>query len=100
MTITGDGKQTRDFIHVSDIVDGLIEMAKGNWKGDVFNLGTGINYSINEIANMFGGEIKYIERPQREAENIQADTSLTTKNLPAWSPKINIKDYINGLNYA
>ena len=52
LTIVGDGEQRRDFTHVSDIVEGLIKVASHN-QNDLFHLGRGINYSINELASMF-----------------------------------------------
>jgi len=51
LTITGDGEQRRDFTHVDDIISGLICIMKTNWNFEIFNLGSGKNYSINEIAS-------------------------------------------------
>ena len=61
LTINNDGKQRRDFVHVDDIVDAniLIANSKNKFKGDIYNVGSGINHSINEIADMFGGEKEY-----------------------------------------
>ena len=53
LTVTGTGEQRRDFTHVSDIVEGFKLLGKGNLQAEVFQLGTGKNYSINELANMF-----------------------------------------------
>ena len=54
ITIVGDGEQRRDFTHVDDIVDGLIKIAFGDEKHeDAWELGTGFNYSLNEVADMF-----------------------------------------------
>jgi len=54
ITIVGDGEQRRDFTHVDDIVDGLIRIGFGQEKHeDAWELGTGINYSINEVYEMF-----------------------------------------------
>tara|TARA_Y100000593_G_C4279790_1_gene322135 strand:+ start:573 stop:1463 length:891 start_codon:yes stop_codon:yes gene_type:complete len=57
LTINNDGKQRRDFVHVNDIVDAniLVAKRKSNFNGDIYNVGSGISYSINEIADMFGG---------------------------------------------
>jgi len=54
LTVTGTGEQRRDFTHVSDIVSGLISLSKNAYSGNVYQLGTGKNYSINDLANMFG----------------------------------------------
>ena len=54
ITITGDGEQRRDFTYIGDIVDGLIKVAESNEAHeDAWELGTGRNYSINEVADMF-----------------------------------------------
>ena len=48
--IVGDGEQKRDFIHVFDLVDGLIKIAKTNLiHSDAWELGSGVSYSINEL---------------------------------------------------
>ena len=47
LTITADGKQRRDFTHVEDIVDGLVRCSQHNFKAQFFELGSGVNYSIN-----------------------------------------------------
>ena len=63
-TVIGDGKQKRDFIHVEDIIQANILVANltKNHKGDIFNVGTGQAYTVNEIADMFGGNKKYGEK--------------------------------------
>ena len=66
LTVVGDGDQRRDFTHVYDICDGLIAISRGDWRGEVFNLGTGTNHSINELAAMFGGDKKHL--PARPGE--------------------------------
>ena len=48
LTVVGDGEQRRDFTHVYDICEGLISLSEIESSGEVFNLGTGINYSINQ----------------------------------------------------
>ncbi len=54
LTITADGQQRRDFTHVDDIVDGLVRCSQHNLKAEFFELGSGVNYSINELADLFG----------------------------------------------
>ena len=100
LTITGDGQQRRDFTHVDDIVDGLIKcgidlIEEDNSKanGKTFELGRGINYSINEVANMFGGEKKYIPQKKGEVRDTLCVTSKANQLLN-WNPKRNLEDYI------
>jgi UDP-glucose 4-epimerase len=96
LTIIGDGQQRRDFTHVSDICDGLIATAKDVWRAEVFNLGTGKNYSINELANFFGGDREYLPARRGEARITLADISKTTE-LTGWIPKHKLQDYIKEL---
>jgi UDP-glucose 4-epimerase len=100
LTITGTGEQRRDFIHVHDIVDGLIAMSfmpQSIMNADIFNLGSGKNISINELAEMFDPKnITYIPARQGEADASLADISLAKQKL-GWEPKIDIKEYIKEL---
>jgi UDP-glucose 4-epimerase len=95
LTIVGDGEQRRDFTHIDDIVDGLVRCIGKDFKAEEFELGTGVNYSINEIADMFGKNYpkKYI--PARAGEY---DKTLCTDKkaheLLDWKPIKNIKDYV------
>lgn len=92
LTITGNGEQRRDFTHAYDICDGLICLSTDPHTGEVYNLGTGVNYSINEIAAMFSANIKYIPARPGEARTTLADISATQKF--GYQPKQNITDYI------
>jgi len=94
LTIVGDGEQRRDFTHVYDICDGLIAISKGDWRGEVFNLGTGTNHSINELADMFGGNKKYLPARPGEARVTKADISFTTEKT-GWSPKHTLENYVS-----
>ena len=97
LTITNDGNQRRDFTHVDAVVEANILAAtrKTDFKGDVFNIGNGKNYSVNEVADMFGGEKSYgekrIEPFETLANNWKAKLEL------GWNPKGNLKNWI--INY-
>lgn len=95
-TVTGDGEQKRDFTHVSDIVNGLIAMSHNKWDAEVFNLGSGVNYSINELAKMFNYPVKYVPKRLGEAKETLADIRHTQKKL-LWNPSFSIQDYIKEL---
>jgi len=94
LTVTGDGEQRRDFTSVHDIVSGLYAMSTGEHYGAVYNLGTGKNLSINELADMFGSDKKYIPARPGEARHTLADISKTQSEL-GWQPEHNIESYIN-----
>ena len=95
MTVVGDGKQRRDFTHVSDAVKANILAAEkdtvGN--GELINIGTGKNHSVLEIVDMIEGD--YIHIPERlgEARTTQADITKARKLL-GWEPKIKIDEWI------
>ena len=95
LTITGDGEQRRDFTHVDDIVSGLILMSQKRWAGEVFNLGTGKNYSINELAAMYEHDTKHIPKRPGEARDTLADISFSEKEL-GYNPSIDLNDYVCG----
>jgi UDP-glucose 4-epimerase len=70
--ITGDGVQSRDFTHVSDIVNGHICAMNTNATGE-YDLCTGINTSLNDIARFFNCEIKYIPERSGDIKHIFQD---------------------------
>jgi len=93
LTIYGDGTKRRDFTHVDDIVDGLIKIKEKESWGNIFEFGRGENYSVNEIAEMFGKEKVYLENLPGEAQETLCDSSLA-KELLGWEPMKNIADYV------
>jgi len=93
LTITGDGEQRRDFTHVDDIVDGLIRCVGKNSKANYYELGTGKNYSINEIADMFNHRTKYISARPGEYDVTLCDYSKAEEEL-GYKPKNNLEEYI------
>lgn len=90
LTITGDGEQRRDFTYVGDVVRANI-MAM-DWDGD-FNIGRGSNHSINEIAEMVGGETTHIAPRAGEVRTTLADNSKA--GLEGWHPKTDVKDWLS-----
>ena len=95
--IYGNGEKKRDFTHVDDIVEGLIRIMLWKEYGEIFEFGRGKNYSVNEVADMFGIDAVYKDNKPGEAEETLADYSLAKYKL-GWEPKKELKDYIKG-NY-
>lgn len=94
LTVTGDGEQRRDFTHVSDIVKGLYALSRCDCRGEVYNLGTGRNHSINELAALFEpAEIKYIPPRPGEARTTLADITDTTEKS-GWVPDMALEKYV------
>ena len=96
LTITGKGEQRRDFTHVDDIVDGLYRCMDKDLKAEIFELGRGENFSINEIVDMFGAERKYI--PARSGEyDATLCTDTKAHEMLGWNPTKNLEDYIKSV---
>lgn len=95
LTITGDGTQRRDFTHVDDIVNGLI-LAGNNIRNQEFQLGTGVDYSILEIAAAFDHHFEFIDARRGDRPKGLADIS-TTKDVLGYKPSYDVIDYIKSL---
>ena len=95
LTITSDGEQRRDFTHVDDIVEALVSCVGKDYRAEEFELGRGVNYSINEIADMFGEDYPrtYVSERPGEYPVTLADSS-NAKDKLGWTPTKDIKDYI------
>ena len=93
LTINNDGEQRRDFVHVEDIVEAnILSAIQKNSCGEIFNVGSGKNYSVNEIADMFGGEKQYGNKVIEPNETL-ADTTKIKLGL-GWVVKKDIGDWI------
>ena len=101
LPIVGDGNQKRDFTHVFDIVDGLLKISNSDIKhNDAWEIGTGVNYSINQLYAMF--EKKYnissVNIPDQRGnyrETLRVNDDLINKLN--WKPKDRLKEYIENL---
>ena len=94
LTITGNGKQRRDFTHVLDICNALIRCIEHpDLKAEFFELGCGKNYSINEVAEMYGSSKIYIPERPGEAQDTLCKSELARKVL-GWSPERDLLSYI------
>jgi UDP-glucose 4-epimerase len=95
LTIYGDGKQTRDFIYVDDVVNANILAMKSKkvGSGEVINICSGKNYSINYIAKLIGGKKIYLPARKGEMKHTLGDNSLA-KKLLGWKPKISFEEGI------
>ena len=97
-TIVGDGEQRRDFTHVDDVVKANIAAAEraSDISGELINVGTGTNYSVNQIADMICNQYTKNFIPPRPAESrvTLADISKA-KKLLGYMPSIQISDWID-----
>ena len=108
MTIVGDGDQRRDFTHVSDVVEANIlasqfsppkytiqnEIEYRVWEwGQTYNIGTGKNHSVNEIATLMGGKTTHIPARIGESRITLANASKANIQL-GWNPKVSLEAWI------
>jgi UDP-glucose 4-epimerase len=93
-TMVGDGKQSRDFTYVSDVVDAFMMSAKSKLTNKIFNVGSGKTVQVKKIIEYLDGD--YVKIPKRpgEPDITYADISNIKKNLK-WAPKIDIKYGVN-----
>ena len=102
LTIVGNGNQKRDFTHVEDIVNGIVKIAFSDSKhSDGWELGSGINYSINELFNIFKKRfnvtsVNIDDQPGNYRKTLRINDDVI-KELD-WKPQDRLKDYINSLN--
>ena len=100
LTIVGDGEQRRDFVNVEDVARANIMAAISNQDpevyGQVYNVGTGINHSVNDIARMFNTETVYIPPRLGEAKVSLANTEKIEKTF-GWKSYIKLEDWIGGV---
>lgn len=90
-TIVGDGTQTRDFTYVSDVADAFLKAADSNQSGEVFNIGSGGTYSVNQIVEILEGKSVYLPKRPGEPDCTFADISKAVQDL-SWTPCISFKD--------
>ena len=95
-TIYGDGQQTRDYIYVKDVVSALIKASKIE-ENHFLNIGTGIETSVNDLANsmkiQFKSEINPIYKPAREGElNRSVLNNTKAKQELNWKPNYSLDD--------
>jgi UDP-glucose 4-epimerase len=101
ITIVGDGEQRRDFTHVDDIIEGLLAIGMGNvHHTDGWELGTGKNYSLNEVYDMFyekfGCSREYIPDQSGNYREMLRKNDDTVDRI-GWMPVDKLKEYINNL---
>lgn len=94
LSVVKPGIQLRNFTHVSDIVSGLLLVAK-NGKGDNYCIGNPKTYTILEVADFFGGEIEML--PERKGNRLTADLDIKKLSNLGWKPKVDLIDYLEKL---
>ena len=93
-TVVGDGNQTRDFTYVTDICSALYKLSLSDITNEIFNVGSGIATSVNDIVNLLGGDGVYIPKRPGEPDITLADISKI-KQAINWSPTISISEGVS-----
>jgi UDP-glucose 4-epimerase len=97
LTIVGDGEQSRDFTYVGDVVNANILAATVDIHplgfGNVYNIGFGLEITINEVASFISDNTVNIPERIGESRSTLADTEKA-KAILGWSPTTNLKEWI------
>ena len=97
LTIVGDGTQRRDFIYVGDVAKANLIAAEATldkkYFGQVFNIGSGINYSVQEIADAISNNQTYIPKREGEMETTWSNIEKASEIL-GWKPEVDVLEWI------
>jgi len=96
LEIHGDGKQRRDFVHVRDVVAANIAAMQSSVHGEIFNVGSGTNLSVKELADMISPNQVHAEARKNDSFETLADISKIQAAL-GWSPKISFAEGLKEL---
>lgn len=94
LEIHGKGDQRRDFIHVTDVAEANIAAYQAISHGKIYNVGSGKNISVKELANLISEDQIHVERRAGDAEVTLADLQNTQRDLN-WAPKVDFLDRLN-----
>lgn len=98
ITVTGDGLQTRDYVYVVDVVNALVlTLENKKYRYNIFNVGSGIESRILDIAKQINGEIVFIEE-RKEPKRSCADITKI-KEVLGWEPTTTIFKWIESKGY-
>jgi UDP-glucose 4-epimerase len=94
LTVVGNGNQTRDFTHVSDVVRAFLSVMQSNTESKIFNVGSGKTISINTIVKLLNHHSISIPKRPGEPDCTFADISRITKET-GWMPTVSIEDGVS-----
>lgn len=97
LTVVGDGNSTRDYVHVSDVVRANIAAWESKiGDGGVYNVGTGRQVSVNEIARLIGGKTKTVPARRGEMRYVEANNKKAWHDL-GWTPQMKFENGLEAL---
>jgi UDP-glucose 4-epimerase len=89
-TVVGDGTQTRDFTFVSDVCRAFLIAAQSQLSGEIFNVGSGNTYKVNELVSLLTGPVTHIPKRPAEPDCTFADISKISEILD-WVPEVSLE---------
>jgi len=90
-TIVGDGKQSRDFTFVTDVVNAFVMSAESALDGEIMNVGSDDTFSINRLVELLGGDVIHIPKRPGEPDCTYADITQIKQKLK-WQISISFED--------
>lgn len=96
LTIHGDGLQSRDFVHVKDVVSANLRAFESDVHGDVFNIGSGVSCSVRELADMISPHQVFEAARKGDAAATLADITKA-RSILGWSPVVDFREGVEEL---
>ena len=90
-TVVGDGKQTRDFVYVTDVAAAFVAAAETGRTAEVYNLGAGNPQSVTRLVELLGGDVVHLPKRPGEPDCTWADTEKIQREL-GWAPKVSFEE--------
>ena len=90
-TVVGDGTQTRDFTFVTDVARAFLTAAESDVRQEIFNVGSGGTYSVNQLVKLLGGPVTHIPKRPGEPDCTFADITKIRTNL-GWKPEVSFEE--------
>ncbi len=90
-TVVGDGRQTRDFTYVTDVVRAFLAAARSDVSAVAMNVGSGNHYSVNRLVELLGGDVVYIPKRPGEPDCTFGDTARI-RDLLDWAPRVSLEE--------
>lgn len=101
--IFGDGKQTRSFCYVSDLIDGMITVMDKGEQGEIYNLGNPNEFTLLELANMVKGitgaasEVDFVEKLPTDDPLQRCPDITKAREKLGWEPKVELEEGLRKL---
>jgi UDP-glucose 4-epimerase len=97
LTVVGNGKQSRDYVHVKDVANAFYLSAIKKQKNIVYNLGCGKSVSVNSIVKIINPK-KIVKIPNRPGEPFKIlANNIKIKKILGWKPRVSFNDGLKGL---